>query len=146
MVMSKGLAALGMVLAVGTSCGSGETSAEPNLTVTSAQLDLTVTVATGIDPAPADMQAADSPVAQYFADSGKVVYVSGGLYSGTCPPKGSATQDGETITLTLADSGDGNCTADAVRDTFKIEHVSSAPSRLVIKQAGQPDIRLDVSS
>jgi hypothetical protein len=106
--------------------------------------DLPVTVSTGIEAAKADMQVTNNPVAHYFADTDKVVYVSGGLYSSTCPPRGKATQTGTTITLTVENLND-NCTADAVRDTFQIRHVTSLPSRLVIEQAGQSDIQLNVS-
>jgi hypothetical protein len=134
--LAVALGAVSAVLAVGTSGGSGGTSGEPGLIVT---------VATGIDSAPGDMQRGGSPVAQYFADSGKVVYVSSGLYSSSCPPRGKAAQDGKTINLTVEESGE-NCTADAGRDTFQIEHVTRGPSRLVIVQAGQPDLRLDLSS
>jgi hypothetical protein len=112
---------------------------------TGGKSDLAVTVLTGIDSAQTDMQVANSPVAKYFPDSGKVVYVSGGLYSSTCKPRGRATQDGVIIALTVEHSG-GNCTADAVRDTFQIAHITDAPMWLVIEQAGQPDLRLAVSS
>jgi hypothetical protein len=74
-----------------------------------------------------------------------VVYVSGMVYSSTCVPKGKATQRGRTITLSIESQG-GNCTADAGRDTFRVEHVKSDPSRLVVVESGQPDVRLDLSS
>jgi ABC-type branched-subunit amino acid transport system substrate-binding protein len=129
--------ALGAMLFMGTSCGSsGGSSSEP---------DLRVTVATGIDQTPVAMQGATRAVARYFADSDKVLYVSGFQYSSTCIPEGRATQDGGTITLSVK-SPSGNCTADAGRDTFQIEPVTSDPKRLVIVEAGQPDIRLDLSS
>jgi hypothetical protein len=119
-----------------SSAGSARTGSEP---------DPTVTVLTGIDQAPADMQGATRAVARYFADSDKVVYISDFQYRATCPPEAKATQNGGTITLTVEDPG-GNCTADARRDTFEIEHVTSDASRLVIAEAGQPDIRLDLSA
>jgi hypothetical protein len=107
--------------------------------------DLAVTVSTGIDSAQVDLQVVNRPVAMYFPDSGKVVFVSNALYSSTCTPQGKATQDGSIIALTVEDS-DGNCTADAVRDTFQIDHITTAPMLLVIEQAGQPDLRLTLSS
>lgn len=106
---------------------------------------LTVTVSTGLEAALAQMPVGNGPVAHYFPGTHKIVYVSVGLYSSTCPPRGTAAQDGATITLTVEDS-DGTCTADAVRDTFQIEQVAQDASRLVIHQAGQRDIHLNLAS
>jgi len=85
-----------------------------------------------------DMQVGNDPVASYFAASGQVVYVSGALYSGTCPPSARAAVSGPILALEI-DDVDGNCTADAVRDTFKIGHVTSAPMWLVVRQAGHKE-------
>jgi hypothetical protein len=103
-----------------------------------------VTVSTGVD-ASADMQVGNDPVAQYFAASGQVVYVSSGLYSSTCPPTAKATVNGPIMALAIEDP-DGNCTADAARDTFKIEHVTGAPMWLVVRQTGQPNLRLALNT
>ncbi len=131
------LVAIAAVLFLSTSCGSSSgSSGEP---------DLGVTVVTGSDGAPVDLESANGPVARYFPHSGKVVYVSGMLYSSTCKPQGKATQHGRTITLTIEPQR-GNCTDDAGRDTFQVEHVTSDPSRLVVVENGQPDVRLDLTS
>jgi len=95
--------------------------------------------------AEADMQVGNDPVAQYFATSGQVVYVSSASYSSTCPPTAKATVNGPIMALSIEDS-DGSCTADAVRDTFKIEHVTDAPMWLVVRQAGQPNLRLALTT
>jgi hypothetical protein len=106
---------------------------------------LRVAVVTGSDTAPVDLQSTNGPAARYFAHSGKVVHVSGLMYSSTCVPKGKATQRGRTSTLSIEPQG-GSCTADAGRDTFQVEHVKSGPRRLVVVESGQPDLRLDLSS
>jgi hypothetical protein len=143
--MTKLLAvAVGAMLVVVTSCGSsGGSSTEPGSS--SGRSPLSVTVVDGFDQAPVDMQGATRAVARYFAGSDKVLYISGFRYSSTCIPEGKAMQDGSTITLSVKSSS-GNCTADAGRDTFQIEPVTSDPKRLVIVEAGQPDIRLDLSA
>src|SRR3954471_12385659 len=119
------LGAYFVLIGVFGSCGNSSSSAAG----TRGEQNLPVTVSTGMD-AKADMQLGNDPVAQYFAGSGQVVYVSTALYSSTCPPTAKATVNGPIMALTIEDS-DGNCTADAVRDTFKIKHVTDAPMWLV---------------
>lgn len=133
----RGLVGVAVAILVATSCGFRHSSDEPGVTVT---------VLTGIDKAPAEMAASTQPIARYLADQGKVIFVSAALYSSTCPPHGSATQDGRTITLTIHQANEGNCTADAGRDTFLIENVKRAPKQLLVEEHGQDDQRLDLFS
>jgi len=107
--------------------------------------ELTVTVVKGIELAPVDLGQANGPVARYLADSQLIVFVSGPLYSGSCPPAAEAKASGNgSVTLTL-ESPDGDCTADANRYTFLIQGVADTPSDLVVKEGALEDIELDVS-
>ena len=92
-----------------------------------------------------DMQIGNDPLVLYNAASEQVVYVSGALYSSTCPPIAKATVNGPIVALEIEDA-DGNCTADAVRDTFKIGGVTNAPMWLVVRQTGQPKLRVAVNA
>ena len=136
MPLLRGLSAVAVALLLATSCGFRQSSGESGVTVT---------VVDGIDKAPAELAASTRPIARYVADAGKVIFVSAPLYSSSCPPRGSATQDGGTVTLTIDHGNDGNCTADAGRDTFLIESVQGVPKHLLVVEEGQDDQRLDLS-
>jgi hypothetical protein len=138
--MSLVRGSLGVVVALLlTACGLGDGGSGD------AGSEVTVTVKTGIDDAPADLAGASQPVARYVAGAHQVVFVSTALFSSSCPPHGSATQDGHQVVLTIDDGNDGNCLSDAIRDTFRIEHLQGTPTHLVVLQEGQPDQRLDLS-
>ena len=107
--------------------------------------ELTVTVAKGIELAPTDLRQANRPVARYLADSQLIVFVSGPLYSGSCPPEAKAEASGNgSVTLTL-EHPDGDCTADANRYTFLIQGLADTPSDLIVEEGELEDIELDVS-
>jgi hypothetical protein len=120
-------------LLVATSCGSGESGDDSGLRVT---------VVKGVAKQGEGLTTELEPGAGYV--DGQVVFVSGAQFSSTCPPKGSAKQDGRIITLTIDDSHEGACTADAGVDTFLIDGATGTPKHLVVLQKGQPDQRLDL--
>jgi hypothetical protein len=107
--------------------------------------ELTVTVIKGIELAPVDLGRASGPVAHYLADSQLIVFVSGPLYSGSCPPDAQArASEDRSVTLTL-DHPDGDCTSDANRYTFLIQGFPDTPSDLVVEEDGLEDIELELA-
>jgi len=95
-------------------------------------------VVKGIEVAPIGMRQAQDPVAHYLADSELIVFISSPLYSGSCPPTAEAeTAEGGTVTLSIDDSHDGVCTADANRDTFLIQGFTDTPTSLIVREKGR---------
>lgn len=73
-------------------------------------------------------------------------FISAPLYSGSCPPEAEASQDGETITLNIDAESSGVCTTDAGPYTFVMStDADEVPTRLVVKESNQDDIRLDLA-
>lgn len=107
--------------------------------------NMTVTVVTGIEIAPAEMRRAEEPVARYLQDSNLVVFVSDPLYSGSCPPSAEAETDGDDrLVLVIDDSTEGDCTADANRNTFLIQGFDEEPAQLTVEQGKSESIELDL--
>ena len=107
--------------------------------------ELAATVVKGIELAPAEMRGTGQPVARHLADSEVIVYVSGPMYSGSCPPTGDVEASGaDKVTLTI-DTGGGNCTADANRYTFLIQGFTGSPAELIVIDEGQEAIELDLT-
>lgn len=108
--------------------------------------DTTVTAIRGTELAPPDLRQTEQPAAEYLPESKVLVFVSEPLYSGSCAPSGEAEQDGDgTVTLTIDDDHEGDCTADANRYTFLVQGLTEAPPRLVVEEDGRDDIEIDVS-
>lgn len=108
---------------------------------------LQVTVVQGIELAPGDMKRASEPVARYLQDSAVIIFVSGFLYSSSCPPDAEAEADteGGTVTLTL-EQDNSNCTSDARRYTFLIQgDLGGDPTTLIVHEDGQADLELDLA-
>ena len=118
---ARSLVGLLLVTLTGVSCGTGGGGEDPGLTTM---------VVKGIEVAPTDMRQAQGPVARYLGDSELILFVSTPLYSGSCPPtaEAEAAQDG-TVTLSIDDSDEGLCTADASRDTFLIQGFTDTPTK-----------------
>jgi hypothetical protein len=109
--------------------------------------DMTVTVITGIEIAPPEMQRAEEPVARYLQDSNLVVFVSAPLYSGSCPPSAEAkTDDDDGLVLVIEDSSEGNCTSDANRNTFLVQGFDEEPTRLTVEHGEGDSIEFDLGT
>lgn len=63
--------------------------------------DMTVTVISGTEIAPLEIQRAEKPVAHYLQDSNIVVFVSDPLYSGSCPRAEAKTDDDDGLVLVM---------------------------------------------
>ncbi|CUR57411.1 hypothetical protein NOCA2420003 [metagenome] len=109
--------------------------------------DMTVTVVKGIEIAPPEMQRAEKPVARYLPNSNLVVFVSAPLYSGSCPPSAEAkTKDDDGLALVIDDASEGNCTADANRNTFLIQGFDEEPTRLTVEYGDGDSIEFDLGT
>lgn len=135
--MRRTVLGLAVVLAVCASCAVlGEDDPE-----------IAVTVVRGTELAPPALARAEVPAAQHVPESGVLVFVSTPLYSGSCPPTAEAEQDEDgSVRLTIDDSHEGDCTADANRETFLIQGLPETPTRLVIHEDERDDIEIDLGS